>query len=335
MAPNRSRSTTPSADRRWPRIYSARRRETITSAGSGITLRSHHAAGRDQRNSTAAVALAGPRLGRQFRAHLSRTRRQGAFLWGCLPAIYPEWLGSRDFCGVHNVRFPYIVGEMANGIATAAMVIAAARAGVLGFFGAAGLSPARVDGAIGRDPARGWRRRGRIQPDSLPQRTGSRGRDRRALSAARRAAGVGVRLHGAVAARGALRAARAAPRRGRPDSTAHARVRENLASGSGASVHGAGAGGDDRGAAARRARSPTRRRGWRRSLPSPKTSPSKPTRAATPTTVHSPHCCRLSWACATRLPRVTVTRDPSASARPAASGRLARSLARSRSAPPT
>jgi trans-AT polyketide synthase, acyltransferase and oxidoreductase domains len=73
---------------------------------------------------------------------------QGAFLWGCLPAIYPEWLGSRDFCVTHNVRFPYIVGEMANGIATAAMVIAAARAGVLGFFGAAGLSPARVDGAI-------------------------------------------------------------------------------------------------------------------------------------------------------------------------------------------
>ena len=73
---------------------------------------------------------------------------QGAFLWGCLPAIYPEWLGSREFCGVHNVRFPYIVGEMANGIATAAMVIAAARAGVLGFFGAAGLSPARVDGAL-------------------------------------------------------------------------------------------------------------------------------------------------------------------------------------------
>lgn len=73
---------------------------------------------------------------------------EGAFLWGCLPAVYPEWLGSREFCITHHVRFPYIVGEMANGIATAAMVIAASRAGVLGFFGAAGLSPARVDGAI-------------------------------------------------------------------------------------------------------------------------------------------------------------------------------------------
>lgn len=60
---------------------------------------------------------------------------------GLLPAIYPEWLGSQEFLDTHQVRFPYIVGEMANGIATAQMVIAAVKAGLMGFFGAAGLLP--------------------------------------------------------------------------------------------------------------------------------------------------------------------------------------------------
>lgn len=64
---------------------------------------------------------------------------------GALPAIYPEWLGSQHFLLTHGTRFPYIVGEMANGIATAQMVIAAAQAGMIGFFGAAGLAPAVIE----------------------------------------------------------------------------------------------------------------------------------------------------------------------------------------------
>lgn len=64
---------------------------------------------------------------------------------GLLPAIYPEWLGSQEFLATHQVRFPYIVGEMANGIATAEMVIAAVKAGMMGFFGAAGLMPAVIE----------------------------------------------------------------------------------------------------------------------------------------------------------------------------------------------
>jgi len=67
---------------------------------------------------------------------------------GTLPPLYPEWLGDRSFCQVHGVRFPYVVGEMANGIATTGMVAAAARAGLLGFFGAAGLPVAAVDRAL-------------------------------------------------------------------------------------------------------------------------------------------------------------------------------------------
>src|SRR5689334_403843 len=66
-------------------------------------------------------------------------------LIGILPPLYPEWLGDKNFLQTHQVRFPYIVGEMANGIATAKMVVAAAKAGMLGFFGAAGLMPEVVE----------------------------------------------------------------------------------------------------------------------------------------------------------------------------------------------
>jgi trans-AT polyketide synthase, acyltransferase and oxidoreductase domains len=65
-----------------------------------------------------------------------------------LPPLYPEWLGDRSFGEVHGTRFPYVTGAMANGIATTRLVIAIARSGCLGFFGAAGLSPAKVEAAV-------------------------------------------------------------------------------------------------------------------------------------------------------------------------------------------
>lgn len=68
-------------------------------------------------------------------------------LLATLPPLYPEWLGDRSFCEVHRLRFPYVSGAMAGGIATVRLVCAMARAGFLGFFGAAGLS---VD-QIGRE----------------------------------------------------------------------------------------------------------------------------------------------------------------------------------------
>jgi PfaD family protein len=61
-----------------------------------------------------------------------------------LPPLYPEWLGDRAFNEVHGTRFPYVAGAMANGIATTDMVIAMAEAGMLGFFGAAGLTVERI-----------------------------------------------------------------------------------------------------------------------------------------------------------------------------------------------
>ena len=53
-----------------------------------------------------------------------------------------------SFAETHGLRFPYVGGAMANGIATTTMVIALAKVGCLGFFGAAGLSLGRVETAI-------------------------------------------------------------------------------------------------------------------------------------------------------------------------------------------
>lgn len=68
-------------------------------------------------------------------------------LWS-LPAQAPEKLGDTTFLAAHGVRFPYIAGEMATGIATADMVIAMARADMLGFFGAGGLPLPAIERAL-------------------------------------------------------------------------------------------------------------------------------------------------------------------------------------------
>jgi PfaD family protein len=64
------------------------------------------------------------------------------------PALTPDHLGDPAFRTAHGVRFAYIAGEMANGIASVAMVRAMGRAGMLGFFGAAGLAPDDIEAAI-------------------------------------------------------------------------------------------------------------------------------------------------------------------------------------------
>ncbi|MDA3897045.1 MAG: PfaD family polyunsaturated fatty acid/polyketide biosynthesis protein [Desulfobacteraceae bacterium] len=71
-------------------------------------------------------------------------------LMATLPALYPEWLGERSFLEVHAVRFPYITGAMFRGIASADMVIEIARAKMIGFFGAAGLSLIDIEKAINK-----------------------------------------------------------------------------------------------------------------------------------------------------------------------------------------
>lgn len=65
-----------------------------------------------------------------------------------LPGIEPAALGDSSFLEAHRVRLPYVCGEMANGIASVPMVVAMAKAGLLGFFGAAGLPLHEIERAI-------------------------------------------------------------------------------------------------------------------------------------------------------------------------------------------
>lgn len=67
-----------------------------------------------------------------------------------LPPLPAERLGDPGFRAAHGVRFAYMTGAMANGIASVELVEAAGRAGVLGSFGAAGLSRERVAAAVER-----------------------------------------------------------------------------------------------------------------------------------------------------------------------------------------
>jgi PfaD family protein len=67
-----------------------------------------------------------------------------------LPALHPAQLGSAEFLHDHALKYPYMTGAMANGIASVEIVEAMSRAGMLGSFGAAGLSLDRIAQAIDR-----------------------------------------------------------------------------------------------------------------------------------------------------------------------------------------
>ena len=72
----------------------------------------------------------------------------GYALAAYLPPLRPQDLGDPGFTAAHNVKYPYMTGAMANGIASVELVAAVGRAGMLGSFGAAGLSVGRVSQAI-------------------------------------------------------------------------------------------------------------------------------------------------------------------------------------------
>ncbi len=71
-------------------------------------------------------------------------------LLGSAPALTPGRLGDSTFLRDYGLEAAYVAGEMANGIASEALVEAVTRAGYLGVFGAAGLSIERVTTAIDR-----------------------------------------------------------------------------------------------------------------------------------------------------------------------------------------
>jgi trans-AT polyketide synthase/acyltransferase/oxidoreductase domain-containing protein len=59
-----------------------------------------------------------------------------------------EDLGDESFRRDHRLRYAYAAGAMANGIASTRLVAEMARAGMLSFFGAAGLGVERIESAI-------------------------------------------------------------------------------------------------------------------------------------------------------------------------------------------
>lgn len=78
-----------------------------------------------------------------------------------IPAILPENLGSAAFRQAHGARYALMSGAMANGIASADLVRAMAKAGFVGIYGAAGLSLPEIEknlDALVRDlgTARNW-----------------------------------------------------------------------------------------------------------------------------------------------------------------------------------
>jgi PfaD family protein len=67
-----------------------------------------------------------------------------------LPPLPAARLGDPAFLNEHGVRFAYMTGAMANGIASVEIVQAMSKAGMLGSFGAAGQSLERIGAAVDR-----------------------------------------------------------------------------------------------------------------------------------------------------------------------------------------
>ncbi|SEW00691.1 PfaD family protein [Chitinophaga sp. YR573] len=67
---------------------------------------------------------------------------------GKLPAISPENIGDKTFRERYNVKYAYMTGAMANGIASERMVIELGKNDILSSFGAAGLVPSLLEAAI-------------------------------------------------------------------------------------------------------------------------------------------------------------------------------------------
>ena len=66
------------------------------------------------------------------------------------PPLSIEQLGDRNFLDFHGVKYAYMTGAMAGGIASEELVIALGKQGILASFGAGGLSLKRVEAAIAR-----------------------------------------------------------------------------------------------------------------------------------------------------------------------------------------
>ncbi len=79
----------------------------------------------------------------------SPARNIGAYrVLAFAPALHPQKLGDPIFKKTHGLKYAYIAGAMANGITSVEMVRAVGDAGMMGFFGAGGLTLSEINDAI-------------------------------------------------------------------------------------------------------------------------------------------------------------------------------------------
>ncbi|MEY4763712.1 MAG: hypothetical protein RI907_385 [Pseudomonadota bacterium] len=126
---------------KWQAPADAVRFDALDAAMVRATLRRPVALVRDPQAQAVGVAWAG-----EWAA-----QGTGDAAWplvACLGPVFPEWLGDRRFCAQHGLRFPYIGGSMARGIASVDLAIALAEMGAMGMFGSAGLSLAEVEAGL-------------------------------------------------------------------------------------------------------------------------------------------------------------------------------------------
>lgn len=86
-----------------------------------------------------------------LRFHLEGTHGPGVGglpVAGSVDPLRPEDLGSAGFREAVGVKWAYVAGAMAGGIASADLVVAMANAGLLGFYGAGGLPVPAVEAAL-------------------------------------------------------------------------------------------------------------------------------------------------------------------------------------------
>ena len=72
----------------------------------------------------------------------------GLNVFALTPALPMDALGDQSFCKTYGTRYAYYAGAMASGISSENLVITLGREGLMGSFGAGGLSPARIEAAI-------------------------------------------------------------------------------------------------------------------------------------------------------------------------------------------
>jgi trans-AT polyketide synthase, acyltransferase and oxidoreductase domains len=95
------------------------------------------------------VVSDGERLGITHEPSSNSGSESFALLASVAP-MSPQQLGNAHFRAQYGLKYAYTAGAMANGIASAELVIALGQSQLLGSFGAAGLTPKYIEAAIER-----------------------------------------------------------------------------------------------------------------------------------------------------------------------------------------